>query len=65
MLCHFGLVLETGFAKQQSRPNGRHHRRRAEMLYSLLQPEIEDFGQTTTAAFALHKCGGFGRFPVT
>jgi hypothetical protein len=33
MLCHFGLVLESWICKQQSRPNERHHRRRAEMLH--------------------------------
>jgi hypothetical protein len=32
---------------------------------SLLQPEIEQFGQNAIAVFALHKCGGFGRFPIT
>src|SRR6059058_6170556 len=54
--------LKTGFAKRQSRPNERHHRRRAEMLHSLLQAEIEQIGQNTIAVFALHKCGDSDRF---
>jgi hypothetical protein len=57
--------LKTGFLKQQSRPNERHLRRRAEMLHSLLQPEIVQFAQIAIIVFASHKCDDFRDFPIT
>jgi hypothetical protein len=57
--------LKTGFAKQQSRPNERRRRRRAEKLHSLLQSEIGQFAQIAITVFASHKCGDFLDFPIT
>jgi hypothetical protein len=64
MLCHFGLVLETGLQTATAL------RASASTLWQVagvhyLKSEIGDLSKNTIAVFALHKCGDLERLPIT